>query len=619
MPHITFPLSDLQALSGLSDLTLERLDRLVPLVKGELKLRASSVEEVKLELQDTNRPDTWTVEGVARMLRRHAGLAPLDDPARLVAPRAPVGAIEVDPALKDVRPYVAGFMCRGWKVDDAGLRAFIAAQEVLCKNYGRKRKGVAIGIYDGSRLQLPVRYLAVGLDDRARAFVPLAPADPEGARDAEGQPIPAPRWREPWTPREVLRDHPTGREYAAALQGAEVAPFLVDATGAVLSFPPLINSADLGRVVPGMDVLFVEATGTSLDQVLLATNILAANLQDRGATIEPLLTRYPYDTPRGREVIAPHPLEDRRTVTLELAEARRLLGEPGLGLEEAERCLTRLGVDVARSGEAALRATTPPWRVDYLHPVDALEDVAISRGYQSFAPAMPAELTLGGLAPLTVYGDRLREAMIGCGFEEAIGNILTAEPEVRSRMGLAGEGPGFAPLHGGPLVRIDNVMNENYAVLRDWLVPTLLEVERRSSGATFPHRTFELGEAAVWDERENHSSRTELRLAGLVSHDKAGYSELQAVLHELLRRAGLEMDLAPAGGQPAAGRYGLVPCLHPSFIPGRVTRVVAGGQELGLLGEVHPEVLTRWGVYFPAVAFELRVEALRSAAGAGAA
>jgi phenylalanyl-tRNA synthetase beta chain len=386
----------------------------------------------------------------------------------------------------------------------------------------------------------------------------------------------------------------------------------VDARDEVLSFPPLINSAGLGRVVPGMDVLFVETTGTVLDQVLLATNILAANLQDRGGTIEPLVTRYPWDTPRGREVIAPHPLADRRSVELDLLAARRLLGEPELSLEEAERCLARVGVQVERRGPTRLAATTPPWRLDYLHPVDAVEDVAISRGYASFAPSMPAELTVGGLAPLTAWGDRLREALIGCGFEEAIGNILTSEPEVRARMNLGAE-DGFPPLHGGALVRIDNVMNENYAVLRDWLVPTLLEVERRSSGATFPHRSFELGEAAVWDERENQGSRTELRLAALVSHDKAGFSELQAVLHELLRRAGLELA---AGPTPAAGRYALVPCQHPSFIPGRATRVLAGGEELGVLGEVHPEVLTRCGVYFPAVAFELRVEPLARVTGA---
>lgn len=606
MPHITVSIADLKALSGIADLTTEKLDALAPLLKGEVKLKASTADEAKVELQDTNRPDTWTVEGIARQLRRHAGLQPLDDPARLVAQRRPAGTIEVDPALEQVRPWVAGFIARGWKVDEAGLLAFISAQEVLCKNFGRKRKSVAIGIYDASRMKLPVRYQAVPMDDAARAFVPLAPADAQNVLDGAGKPIPAARWRERWTPRQIVADHPTGREYAAALASSEVAPFLVDASGAVLSFPPLINSADLGRVVPGMDVLFVETTGTVLDQVLLASNILAANLQDRGATIEPLVTRYPYDSPRGREVVCPHPLADRRSIDLDLADVQRLLGEPGIGIEEAERCLVRFGVAVERKGPTRLVATTPPWRLDYLHAVDAVEDVAISRGYQRFAPLLPEEFTVGGLAPMTAFADRARELMIGSGFEEAIGNILCAEEDVRVRMRLD-DRTGCQPVHGGALVRIDNVMNRNYAVLRDWIVPTLLEVESRSTSAAYPHRVFEVGEVAVWDPEADHASRTELRLAALLSHDKAGFSELQAVLHELLRRHGLAFQRTPA-----PGGYALLPCEHPSFlsVPGHVTRVVSGDTVLGLLGEVHPEVLERWGIHAPVVAFELRLDAL---------
>src|SRR5690606_17815664 len=203
------------------------------------------------------------------------------------------------------------------------------------------------------------------------------------------------RWGRPWTPAEILRDHPTGREYAAALPGAGRAPLLLDAAGEVLSFPPIINSAGLGRVTEGMSALFVEVTGTVQDQVLLAANILAANLADRGATIERVVTRYPYDTPRGREVLAPHPLPERRTVELPLAELARTLGEPEVAPEEVRACLTRFGLSVAEAGAGALRVTAPAYRNDYLHPVDAIEDFAISRGYDAFEPLLPDEFTVG--------------------------------------------------------------------------------------------------------------------------------------------------------------------------------------------------------------------------------
>lgn len=618
MPHITFPLADLRALAGDASLDLDALDRWSALVKGELKRRHSSDVEAKVELQDTNRPDTWCVEGIARAIRQRRSGRP-DAYAFFADDLPPAGTIEVDPSVERVRPFVAGFMARGWAVDEPGLLAFISAQEVLSKNFGRQRKSLAIGIYDGARLRFPVRYLAAPLEGREHAFVPLTPPSPDEARDGQGRPIPHARWAEPWTPAEVLRDHPIGREYAAALQGADRAPLLVDAAGEVLSFPPIINSQGLGRVTAGMAALFVEVTGTSLDQVLLATNILAANLADRGARIEPVRTIYPYETPRGPEVQAPHPLDDRRSIELEAGELRRLLGEPALAVEEVERWLAAFGLAVSRQGER-LRVTTPPYRVDYLHAVDAIEDFAIARGYEQLQPLMPEEFTVGALAPMTRFADLARERMLGLGYEEGIGNLLTSLEKVRERMRLEGDHAGAAPLHGGPLVRIQNVMNRNYAVLRDWVVPTLLEVEASSSGAVYPHRLFEAGEVGVWDREQNLASRTEQRLAALLVHDKAGLSELQGALHQLLRSFGLSFVTSGAERAGADATYELQVRAHPSFIPGRATwirgRVTRQGrtreEELGLLGELHPEVLERWGIYFPAVAFEVRLDALRA-------
>ena len=61
--------------------------------------------------------------------------------------------------------------------------------------------------------------------------------------------------------------------------------FLVlrDAKGQVLSFPPIINSREIGEVQIGDDQLFVEVTGTrDLPMVALTLEYFAANLADRG-------------------------------------------------------------------------------------------------------------------------------------------------------------------------------------------------------------------------------------------------------------------------------------------------------------------------------------------------
>jgi len=262
----------------------------------------------------------------------------------------------------------------------------------------------------------------------------------------------------------------------------------------------------------------------------------------------------------------------------------------------------------ASAGQDAITATAPDYRQDYLHPVDVIEDFAISRGYASFTPLLPTDFTVGRLAPLTGFEDLLRDLMIGFGFEEAICNILTGLEVIRRRMQVGLEVPeGRPPFHGGPTVRIENVMNLNYAHLRDWVLPSLFEIESHSEGALYPHRVFEVGEVAVFDPADNMGSRTESRLGALLAAEDASFDAAQSVLYALLNSLGLP--------------FRVLPWEHPSFIPGRVGLIVAGDGTrredpsawLGFIGEFSPQVLAGWGARVPAAGFELSVQSVWSA------
>ena len=555
MPTITVYRHDLNRLAGRApDWPLAELDEALALVKGELggraldgaTLRTSHGEwladglnyPLRIELKDTNRPDLWSAEGIARQLRDHAhGAGRRYD----FLERTPPGdlLIDVDPALQTIRPYIGGFLAHGAMIDETELLAFIETQETLTRNFGRKRKTLSIGLYQGAGLVFPVRFRAVARD--GVRFVPLPPAV----------------GRESWpegialTPEQILATHPTGREYAPLLAGFERVPLLTDAQGEVLALIPIINSAGAGRVTPGADSLFVEMTGTELDQCLLALNILATNLADRGWSITPVTTRYPYDTPRGRLITTPCPMPVAQEVPV--GEFARLLGEPITSTEIVTR-LTAYGV-AAHAVDDRIQATIPSYRQDYLHAVDVVEDYAISRGYDAIAPTMAQEFTVGHLDPLSELEDLVRDLMVGFGCEEAICNILTSEDAVRRWMDLDEE-QGAAPFHGGRLVRIENVMNQNYALLRDWLIPSLLEIEAHSAGAAYPHRIFEAGEVAVYDPQANLGSRTESRLAAIIADETASFDAAQSLVYALLGALGV-------GFQVQHWR-------HPSFIEGRV-------------------------------------------------
>ncbi len=296
----------------------------------------------------------------------------------------------------------------------------------------------------------------------------------------------------------------------------------------------------------------------------------------------PVRCVYPYDTPFGREVVTPYDFQDR--VRVLPADVQRVLGQE-VAAEELKRALTAYGVGAVERKEG-LDVSLPPYRRDYMHPVDAIEDYLISAGYNSFEPVMPSEFTVGEEAPISQFADHVRGLIVGLGFVEIMTNVLTSKPDCTGRVGLPEE----------RVVEIDNVMSESYAVLRSSLVPSVLRMEGISSRATYPHRVFELGEVQVYDETADLKSRTEVRLAAIVAHSTATFSEAHSYLDALFFYLDREYELAPVE--------------RGTFIPGRAGEIRVGGKAVGFIGEVHPAVLEQWGIEMPSAVFEVTLDAL---------
>lgn len=561
MPTIQVKLKDLEALLGHSLTPTELTDRL-PLVKGEIKEYGEATGELKLELNDTNRPDLWCVEGVARQIRTHRLKKAVPYPF-YSGRRKAAGVIEVAPSLKTIRPYIGACIARGRSIDEEALVQMIQTQEKLGESFGRKRQLVSIGLYRLDKIAFPVTYKTVR--PNAVRFIPLGSESP-------------------MTPAEILERHPKGTAYAGILSKSSEHPLLVDRENKVLSFPPIINSREVGEVQVGDRNLFVEVTGTDLRMVILTVNILAANLADRGAEIDAVEVRFPYSTDFGRKITMPCVLAKPLRVTLDHLSAA--LGETITG-PKAVSILKAYGYDV-RSGGRSLTVSVPAYRDDLLHPADVVEDFAISRGYGTFESEMPTEYTIGGLSQIEQFSDGVRESMIGMGFQEVISNILTNREESVDRMALSGKNED--------LVAVENVMSQTYSALRNSIIPSLLRVESASSKSFYPHRIFETGETAVTDAG---GTRTLLKLASLIAHPAATFSELHSCLDLLMYYLG--------------GTYQLEPVLHSSYLEGRVGRIVIGGRDLGLIGELHPQVLENWQIAMPCTVFELRLDLLAEA------
>ena len=97
-------------------------------------------------------------------------------------------------------------------------------------------------------------------------------------------------------------------------------------------------------------------------------------------------------------------------------------------------------------------------------------------------------------------------------------------------------------------------------------------------------------------------------LVSLLRYIQAGNTDarslerrVRAALHEL--RSAVDALLRELGWQA-----GYTAVEHPTFITGRAAELSVDGQPLGILGEIHPEVLTNFGLTYPVVLAELTLE-----------
>ena len=520
---------------------------------------------IKIELNDTNRPDLWSTAGVARQLRIHGGGKASDYSSFMSSKDKMIDCgnrlVTVDPQLKDIRPYMIAFVISGKPIDEPMLLDIIQTQEKLCWNFGRKRRTVSMGVYRSSMIQWPVHYKAVDPDNTS--FVPL-------------------QFEQPMTCRQILTEHPKGKDYGWILKDAPLFPLLTDDKGEIMSMAPIINSATLGAVQVGDSDLLVEMTGSDMTSLLLSANIVACDFADAGYTILPCKVQHPYDTGFGKDIVAPFYFQEPATASL--SEINRLLGSQ-LTPEQVTTALEKMGNTVAIDGDK-VTVQIPPYRNDFLHEVDIIEDVMMGMELSSFPPEKPRDFTIGRLSPVTLFSRKAKSLMVGLGYQEMIFNYLGSKKDYIQKMNIEGE----------KVIEISNPMSENYQFVRPSIIPSLLGAETGSGNAVYPHKIFEIGKVAFLCDEEVTGTRTRQSIGFLTAAGDANFntaaSEVATFLHFLDHQ------------------YTVTEATDPRFIPGRQANIMVQDKVVGIFGELHPAVLENWAITVPCVAGELDIEEL---------
>ncbi len=546
MPTVEASRKDLEKLAGIK-FPKGKLEEALMFVKGELD--AVDGDTLKIDIKDTNRPDLWSVEGIARELRSQYGKE--RGIPKYNIPSSGITAV-VDPALAGIRGKAAYAVARNAKITGEAIKQMIQLQEKICQTYGRKREEVAIGIFDLDKVSGDVKYYAASPKEK---FVPLG-------------------YKVEMDLREILEEHPKGKEFGALLKKHKKYPLLVDSEKEVLSMPPVVNSEGSGKVTTKTKNLFIDITGHKQETIDVAMRVVCAALHDRGAKVESVKVKYggeTMETPSfgiGKIGVSAEFIRDITGLNLSNSGIGELLGKKRM--------------EITGKGDL-LVVSYPDYRPDILHPVDVAEDVLIAHGYNDIEPEEVNIATTGGEGQRAKMLDGVRESCVGAGLQEVLTFTLTSKENQEGNMCLPEQ----------EFVEIANPVSANWVIFRKSILPELLSFLSKNKHHPIPQKVFEVGKVVHLDKKSETGVREQVVLSVLIASKETNFTEAKSLLDAITSNMGLGYKISKAR--------------HPSFEGGKAGAIELPLGKKGVVGELGKEVCGKFGLDITVSGFEIEL------------
>ncbi|MDA8125730.1 MAG: phenylalanine--tRNA ligase subunit beta [Deltaproteobacteria bacterium] len=265
--------------------------------------------------------------------------------------------------------------------------------------------------------------------------------------------------------------------------------------------------------------------------------------------------------------------------------------------------LKSLEMVVEPAGDGSFQVTPPTCRVDITREIDLIEEIVRLYGYDRVPATLPAVSVISGSAdPKRKVGERLREIMTGAGYSEVI-NYSFISPEAIEQLGLAEADERRNQ------VRIRNPLTEEQAVLRTTMVHSLLlNAKRNADYGRFNLKLFEIGRTFIGcgeGKQPREHNRLACLITGLRYEERWHWGEVPADYYDL--KGCVENILEMLRISDCSFRSGVSePFLHP----GKSCGIFSAEEQIGFLGEIHPDLLARMNLAGPVVVGELDIDLL---------
>jgi phenylalanyl-tRNA synthetase beta chain len=461
--------------------------------------------------------------------------------------------LTIDPSVHQIRPIILFFVAKNDKINNFILNQLILMQEDLHNGIARGRKKAAIGIHDLDAIKFPLIY-----NTRAgnESFIPL------------GQ-------TQPFKFKEVLSDLEVGKQYGNLLKNFNRYPTISDKNNKVISFPPIINSNNT-KITDKSKNLLIEITGTNLETCQSILAIISYYLYEEGYK---LFSGFVHEN---KSISSSLKLLKDKTVLVDKNIIKKYLGLD-LSIKEILQILNRCRIGISITKDKKIKCFIPPYRIDVTTPIDIVEEVAIGYGIDNLETTTPLfPISSGASNNYFRKIDEIKETLIGLGLLEMV-NFTMLDRTISTIFNFADN----ALLEK---IKVNESKSKEHEFLRTNILSSLVHNLSYNVHEEYPQKIFEIGKTFSF----KNNLIEQWNLGVLLASNNANYTEAKSILQSIFKiNFGMEFTTRRNDNN--------------LFLKGRSADILYENKLIGFIGEISPDLITKFNLRVPLSGFELNL------------
>ena len=261
--------------------------------------------------------------------------------------------------------------------------------------------------------------------------------------------------------------------------------------------------------------------------------------------------------------------------------------------------ITSVGFDVTKDENDEITVKVPSWRNDVTCMADISEEIARLHGFDKIKSTLPNGVSMQGTqSAKQTFIDKVKASLSSQGLYETISFALTNE-ETFNKLNI----PQDSPLRKA--VPIMNPLSDEYPLVRTTLLSSIFDnLARNLARKNDDVALFEVGSVFFPKALPVTELPDEVvKIAGAITgrrnaqgwnqtNDMVDFYDAKGIIEELL--ANLRVT-----------RYTVETGTHYAMHPGKTALFKKGRDVIATVGEVHPAVLSAYGITKPVYIFEL--------------